>query len=164
MTRLPSANDAANRKELTEDLVIAAGGWDGRYARLVLLVADESVAVTLVDSNGDGSALEMEAWHRGRTGWETGASTGGPGILGSAWGDAAQWCVTGTAAPGDTAMVRFENEIHECRANAFGLWGFVRQVDDIDAGGPEIVTPSESDGSNRTPNDADRLKIVFPQS
>jgi hypothetical protein len=151
MTR-PRGYGAAAGKELTEDFVITASGWDGRYARVLLLVADTSVAVALIDSNGDGSALEMEAWHRGPTGWENGASTGGPGTLGSTWNDDALWCVTGTMAPGGTAVIRFEDKDHECQANDLGLWGFVRHVDDIGGDRPEIVTPGESDASNPSPD------------
>ncbi len=129
--------------ELTAELVIELGGWHRLFARVMLIVVDGDVALSLVDGNGDGGELEIEAWHRGPTGWEASASSGfGHGSTqGSVWGEgAAQWCIAGYGVPGETTVVRFRGDDHECRANPSGLWGFVRQTADIAGYQPEIVT------------------------
>jgi hypothetical protein len=122
-----------DRSDLTDELVIETGGWSARYARVALVVVDGDIAVVLVDGNGDGAELELEAWHRGEGGWEGDASSGSPGggTLGSTWSGGAQWCMAGRSVPGEVTVVRFKNEDYRCEANHLGFWGFVRQTDDL---------------------------------
>lgn len=51
-------------RDLSADAVIMVGGWDPRYARVLLIEHEENNALVLVDGNGDGAELELEYWHR----------------------------------------------------------------------------------------------------
>jgi len=126
----------ADRADLTEDLVISTGGWHPAYARVVLLVADEDVAIALVDGNGDGSELEMEYWFKDANGWAGGQSSG-EGPLGTMrwtnrWDAGPMVCAVGKGVPGESVRLRYEGEVCECTINQFGLWGFVRKVENMD--------------------------------
>jgi hypothetical protein len=50
--------------ELTEELIIASGGWHPRYARVLLIQQIGDQAIVLVDGNGDGAEVESERWSR----------------------------------------------------------------------------------------------------
>jgi hypothetical protein len=62
--------------KLTEDAVIADGGWDSRYARVLLIHELGDQAIVLVDGNGDGAEVEYEHWLLGSGGWVGGSSQG----------------------------------------------------------------------------------------
>jgi hypothetical protein len=130
-----------DRSDLTDELVVETGGWNERYAQVVLIVVDGDVAVVLVDGNGDGVELELEAWHRGDGGWEGDASSGsrGGGTLGSTWSGGAQWCMAGKSVPGGIAVVRFRDEDYQCEANRLGFWGFVQETNDLESDQRPIV-------------------------
>ena len=40
-------------------------------------------------------------------------------------------CAVGPAVPGEVFRVRYEGTVHECRANQFGVWAFIRKVEDM---------------------------------
>ena len=67
--------------------VIAAGGWDSRFAvvRAVCTLDDHAAAV--IDANGDGADINLEhfRWVDGR--WDLCASSGGAGDWGRGWHD-----------------------------------------------------------------------------
>ena len=67
--------------ELTADALVAAGGWNPRYARVLLIADDGHDAVILIDGNGDGAELELEYWQREPDGIWHGGSTSGHGSL-----------------------------------------------------------------------------------
>jgi hypothetical protein len=76
--------------ELTESPVIAEGGWDERYARVLLIQQLGDQAIVLVDGNGDGAEIESEQWFQTPAGW-VGGSSQGVGPLGHrpiwTWGE-----------------------------------------------------------------------------
>jgi hypothetical protein len=124
---------AADQTDLTDDLVIATGAWHPAFARVVLIVADEDVAIVLIDGNGDGSELEMEYWNKNADGW-AGGSSSGYGPLGARrwtnrWDTGSMVCAVGEGVPGESMRLRYDGEICECTVNEFGLWGFVRKVE-----------------------------------
>ena len=135
-----TAVDPAN---LTDDLVIGAGGWHPAYARVILIVADEDVAFVLVDGNGDGSELEMEYWHRDRDRWIGGVSSGyGPldGLSTVTWDAGPMVCAVGRCAPGKAVVISYDRYMYQCPANQFGIWGFVRKTKEWFTGRlPEVV-------------------------
>jgi hypothetical protein len=128
---------AADGTNLTEDLVIATGGWNPAFARVVLIVADEDVAIVIVDGNGDGAELELEYWDKGADGW-VGGQSNGYGSLGWATHEMNRWdagpmvCAIGGGAPGETVRIGYDGQICECTVNQFGIWGFVRKVEHMD--------------------------------
>lgn len=128
---------AADPTNLTEDLVISTGGWNPAFARVVLIVADEDVAIVLVDGNGDGAELEMEYWNKDVHGW-LGGQSNGYGSLGWATGSINRWdagpmvCAVGGGDPGEIVRIGYDGKVCECTVNQFGLWGFVRKVEHMD--------------------------------
>jgi len=50
--------DDGTTAALSPDVVIRYGGWDPRYARVLLIEHDDDQALILVDGNGDGAELE----------------------------------------------------------------------------------------------------------
>lgn len=50
--------------DLSTREVIRAGGWHPAYARVLRIEPFDDVALVVVDTNGDGAALEQEAWIR----------------------------------------------------------------------------------------------------
>ena len=123
---------ALDPMQLTDDLIIAFGGWDPRYARVVMIAADDDEAIALVDGNGDGIELEQEFWTRESTGWRAGSSTG-HGSLDSL--DVAIWdaghavCAFGPASRGEPVRIRYDGVIHELVTNQYDVWGFLRKVE-----------------------------------
>lgn len=122
--------------DLTEDLVLATGGWHPTLARVVLIVADVDVAFVLVDGNGDGAELEMEYWDKGADGWVEGQSSGQGPLAAirsmTRWDAGPMVCAVGGGAPGETVRLSYDDQVWECTVNAFGLWGFVRKVEHMD--------------------------------
>jgi hypothetical protein len=75
--------------ELTEELIIASGGWHPRYARVLLIQQIGDQAIVLVDGNGDGAEVESERWSR--------TSRGGPAAAAAGSGRSG----SGRCGPGD---------------------------------------------------------------
>lgn len=73
--------------DLDEETVLAAGGWDRRFAvvHAVRTLGDRAAAV--IDSNGDGADINLEhfAWEDGA--WRLRSSSGGAGDWGRGWHD-----------------------------------------------------------------------------
>lgn len=124
---------------LTDDVIISLGGWDPRYARVVMIAVDGDVGIALVDGNGDGAELEMEYWAKKDGTWE-GASTSGQGSLDSLstsrWDAGPMVCAVGRAVPGAIVRIGYDGAVHECQANQFGVWAFIRKVEHMDVNHP----------------------------
>ena len=45
-------------------------------------------------------------------------------------------CAVGPATPGDVFHIRYEGTVHECQANQYGVWAFIRKVEHIDTKHP----------------------------
>jgi hypothetical protein len=133
---------------LDESLIISVGGWDPRYARVAMVAVDDDVAIALVDGNGDGAELEMEYWFKEDGKWRAGQSGGhGPldSLSTSRWDAGPMVCAVGPAVPGNVFRIRYEGTVHECRANQFGVWAFIRKVEHMDFKHPlpEILDEDE---------------------
>jgi hypothetical protein len=64
--------------ELTPELAIRIGGFDTRYARVLVIATIGDTGITLVDPNGDGNHEEIDHVYRDDTGqWVAGSSSGG---------------------------------------------------------------------------------------
>lgn len=112
--------------ELTEELIIASGGWHPRYARVLLIQQIGDQAIVLVDGNGDGAEVESERWSRTSQGW-VGGSSSGIGPFGQrplwTWGWAGSTAfAVGCAAPGMTVTVEWRDQVREATANERGIW------------------------------------------
>jgi len=156
---------AADPTNLTEDLVIASGGWNPAFARVVLIVADADVAIVLVDGNGDGVELEMEYWNKNEDGW-VGGSSSGYGPLGgirsmNRWDAGSMVCAVGGGDPGETVLLRYDGEVCECTVNQFGLWGFVRKVEhkDVKHRLPELLDEDDDIAQARRQSEAEMDEI-----
>jgi hypothetical protein len=153
---------AVDGSNLTEDLVIATGGWNPAFARVVLIVADADVAIVLVDGNGDGVELEMEYWNKNEDGW-VGGSSSGYGPLGgirsmNRWDAGSMVCAVGGGAPGESLLLSYDDEVCECTVNQFGLWGFVRKVEhkDVKHRLPELLDEDDGAAEERMEREASR--------
>jgi hypothetical protein len=132
----------ARDEELTEEIVIARGGWHPRYARTLAIAADGDYGLAIVDGNGDGAELETEAWLRDDDGWSPGSSSGaGPldyvGSLqsGGEVGDArfAYGCAIGA----QSVRITFDGHVHEVPVGREGVWAFIKS-----ASGPHVAAPA----------------------
>ena len=130
---------------LSAALVIRAGGWHPRYARVVLIDQDRDRALVLVDGNGDGAELELEYWSRDPIGGWQGGSSGGHGPLdqlpsAEAW-DAGEFvCAIGRSDPSSVISIRYDGVSYSRRPNEFGLWGFLHDADSDRPGDLPTVT------------------------
>jgi hypothetical protein len=70
----------AEHPGLTEEEVIARGGWHPGYARVLAVASDGDYGFAVVDGNGDGAELEAETWIWDGGHW-AGASSSGAGPL-----------------------------------------------------------------------------------
>jgi len=133
---MPPAPDPTN---LTDDVIIVAGGWNATYARVVMVAVDHDEAITLVDGNGDGVELEQEFWTRESTGWRAGSSVGYGSLTRlptSIWDAGHAVCAFGSISPGETVHIRYEGVIHECVGNQYGIWAFIRKVEHMNVKHP----------------------------
>jgi hypothetical protein len=73
---LASLSAASERPRLTEEHIIAEGGWHPRYARTVAIATDGDHGLALVDGNGNGAELENEIWLFSDGEWVGGSSSG----------------------------------------------------------------------------------------
>jgi len=138
-SRLVAMPGELDLTSLTDDLIITLGGWNPRYARVVMIAVDDDEAIALVDGNGDGAELEMEYWHKEHDGWSAGSTSGhGPldSLSATRWDAGPMVCAVGPAPPGDVVRIGYEGNVHECRANQFGVWAFIRKVRHMDFNHP----------------------------
>lgn len=113
--------------ELTEAVVIADGGWDSRYARVLLIQRLGNEAIVLVDGNGDGAEIESEHWFQESEGW-VGASSQGIGPLGHrpiwTWGEmgGTAFVIGRTPDTRDEVTVEWLGKRSTAVPDQFGLW------------------------------------------
>jgi hypothetical protein len=116
---------------LTPEEVIARGGWDLRYARVLAMASDGDYGFALVDGNGDGTELEAEAWIWHGGSW-TGAHSSGAGPLshlgpvhtGGRIHDA--WFAYGKAPGRQSIMIDFGGQLHQVPVSRHRVWAFIR--------------------------------------
>jgi hypothetical protein len=148
---------AAPDNDLSAELVLRAGGWPARYARVLLIERDGDNGLVLVDGNGDGAELEVEYWHHeANAGWRGGSSSGhGPleSVTSAESWDAGDFaCALGRASPAAVITIRYCGAAYTRRANEFGLWGFIHDSDSRRPGELPAVTIGPPD-ARRNPGD-----------
>jgi hypothetical protein len=103
---------------LTPEEVIAHGGWNLRYARVLAIASDEDYGFALVDGNGDVGELEAEAWIWDSGTW-TGAGSSGAGPLSHlgpvhTGGQIQNACFAFGSAPGRQSItIDFDGRLHQ---------------------------------------------------
>ena len=99
------------------------------------MAEDKSVAVVLVDPQGDGTDLIVTGWRLSHSVWFQ-EDTLGSGKLRSVatgyWADGAMGWAVGRSTPTKAALVRYRGKHQVCRGSEFGFWAFARKADDSD--------------------------------
>jgi hypothetical protein len=129
----PAPSSAGWSQGPPESQVLDRGGWDSRFARVLRRAVDYRAALAVVDSNGDGSELEADAWQHEGGRWEPGNSSG-IGSLGATGNESSGrsgrvvWAA-GLLDAGTIVTVRYRNVEQRVVAAANGLWVWVRDED-----------------------------------
>jgi len=116
---------------LTEDEVIASGGWHPRYARILAVASDGDYGFAVVDGNGDGAELETEIWEWNGETWAS-ASSAGAGPLDAvgrsqAGGQVGNSYFAYGSAPGrKTITISFDGHFHQIPVSRHGVWAFIK--------------------------------------
>lgn len=116
---------------LSEEEILARGGWHPRYARVLAVASDGDYGFAVVDGNGDGAELEAEAWQWDGRNWQGAGSSGagplsnlGPLRTGGQIGDA---CSAYGSAPGrQSVRISFDGRHHDVPVSQHGVWAFVK--------------------------------------
>jgi hypothetical protein len=116
---------------LTEQDVLARGGWHPRYARVLAVASDGDYGFALTDGNGDGAELEEETWKWDDGAWQPRSSCGGgpldylgPVITGGYFDDA--YYAFGHAPGRQSVTVEFDGRDHEVPVGRHGVWAFIK--------------------------------------
>lgn len=110
--------------EFTDEVALAAGGWDRRFARVLATATVGTSAVAIIDANGAAGGRTYEntetyVWDDA-AGWTCMLSSGGYG----AGANAGLVFIGGDAAPGERVVVGFEGREHPIIVGATGYWLF----------------------------------------
>jgi len=113
--------------------VLARGGWQPRYARVLAVASDGEVGFALVDGNGDGQELEAELWDWQDGGWTAGSSSGAGGLdwlgaIHAGWAERAHFAF-GRALGADFVTVRLDEVSYRVPVSGLGIWVFVKAGD-----------------------------------
>ncbi len=121
---------------LTEDEVLAHGGWHPRYARALAVASDGDYGFALVDGNGDGAELEAEMWEWDNGTWASAGSSGacsldevGPVQTGDNIGNA--YFAYGSAPGRQLITISFDGHLHQVPVSQHGIWAFIKVRTDL---------------------------------
>ena len=119
-------------RSLDAKSAIEAGNWDHRYALTLAIQTEDDIAAALIDTNGDGGAIDLDFYVQGSDGSWQGAISGSAGEEGAEWTDriVATW---GQAAPGQDLTVDYIGVRHTVIANAAGWWLFIAPTSEPEA-------------------------------
>jgi hypothetical protein len=116
---------------LTEDEVIAHGGWHPRYVRVLAVASDGDDGFAVVDGNGDGAELEAEVWKWDGGKWDGAGSSGagpldqlGPVRTGGQTGSA--YFAYGSAPGRRSITINFDGHLHHVPVSRYGVWAFIK--------------------------------------
>jgi len=120
-----------DRPALTEQEVLAHGGWHPRYARVLAVASDDGYGFAVVDGNGDGAELEAETWVWDNGRWTSAGSSGtGPlGQLGQVetGGQIDDAYYAYGRAPGRQSItIEFDGHRHRIPVSSHGAWAFIK--------------------------------------
>ncbi len=121
--------------ELTPGLALQIGGWDLRYAQVLVIARDGAVGISVIDPNGDGNMTETEHVYldeRGR--WRAGGSSGGGsadrfGVHGLGWYPGVSYAYGRAEQPGPHT-VAYRGHTFDVIAEANGWWAVAEAVGD----------------------------------
>jgi hypothetical protein len=135
--------------ELTAAEIIRTGGWNAKYARVLLIEHDGDFGLVLVDGNGDGAELELECWQRDADGRWHGGSSSGHGPLDrlpseQAWDAGPFVAALGLVRPAAGIVVEYGGRFYRRRGNEFGVWGFIHSAESARRGELPAVTLAEA--------------------
>jgi hypothetical protein len=116
---------------LTEDDILASGGWHPRYVRVLAVASDGDYGVAIVDGNGDGAELEEETWVWDDGRWTGGSSSGaGPldtlGAIQTGGQIGAARFAFGRAPGRELVTVGFDGKTHQVPVGREGVWAFIK--------------------------------------
>lgn len=116
---------------LVDDDVIACGGWDASFARVLKLQIRDSVAFAKIDTNGDGQEIEETYYVRQDAEWvELGSNSWGTSEL-------AGWA-HGYAHGLSRVALAFGGGRYVVPVDSDGEWWFVGRPDAAVDGGTEM--------------------------
>ncbi len=126
---------------LSQEDVLARGGWHPRYARVLAVASDGNYGFAVVDGNGDGAELEAETWEWDNGSWQGAFSSGagplstlGPLQTGGQIGEA--YFAYGKAPGRQRVTISFDGRPHDVPVSREGVWAFVKIR--TDPGRPEL--------------------------
>jgi hypothetical protein len=145
---------AHDHPSLTEQHVIARGGWHPRYARVLATASDGDYGFALVDGNGDGAELEAETWIWQDGSWVSAGSSGvgplghlGPRQTGGQIGNA--YFTYGSAPGRQSISIDFDGRRHQVPVSRHGVWAFIKLR--TDASAANCLPPPLGDKDMETP-------------
>ena len=109
--------------DFDDQAALRLGGWDPRYAVVLATAARDGVAAALVDTNGDGTEINLDQYEQAADGRWEGVVSGNcddagafaTGFMALAWG---------LASPRSTVTVEFQGATHAVAATDQGWWMF----------------------------------------
>lgn len=120
--------------ELSSELALEIGGWDLRYAQVLVIAVDGAVGISVIDPNGDGSITETEHVYLDDTGhWRAGSSGGGTsdqfGVHGLGWYPGVRYAYGRAEHPG-SQTVTYRGRDFDVNAQTNGWWAIAEAVGD----------------------------------
>lgn len=109
------------------DDAIRLGGWDARYAKPLVIGTHGDRAAALVDSNGDGAAIELDVYRWLDGAWQPGPSGSGGDAIDRADGLLVS---TGRARPHERVRVRHDGQEVGVTTTSSGWWMMPTPRDD----------------------------------
>ena len=110
--------------EFNAEWALQAGGWDPRYAAVLVVASRGDIAAALIDTNDDGADIDLDQYARDADGHWTEGISGSAGDSGSSWSQriVAIW---GQGAPGATIEIEYNGHRELVVASATGWWLFI---------------------------------------
>jgi hypothetical protein len=124
--------------DLTPELALEIGGWDLRYAQVLVIAVDGAVGISVIDPNGDGNITETEHVYLDDTGrWRAGSNSGGGtsdrvGVHGLGWYPGVRYVYGRAEYPGPQT-VSYRGRDFDVIARPNRWWAIAEAVGDDDA-------------------------------
>lgn len=125
--------DTADLRVLDAQSAINAGGWDSRCTVSLAVATAGDVAAALIDTNGDGAAIDLDEYERDADGNWQGGSSGSAGDYGVSW-SSKMVAIWGQVAPEEVVEIEYLGSRYPTVASDAGWWLFVApSTDDSDS-------------------------------
>lgn len=110
--------------EFSAEWAVQAGGWDPRYAVALAVASRNDIGAALIDTNGDGSDIDLDQYERDADGHWHEVGSGSAGMAGSSSSQriAAAW---GQADPAATIEIEYLGHRDSVVASGAGWWLFL---------------------------------------